>query len=417
MTLRTVDEQLRDILGSIGAIDPIELAILDAQGLLLADDVYSEISLPGLDCAATDGYAIRAIDTRDATEADPVWLPVVADITAGDRSTATSVGPGLAARITTGAPMPPGADAVVPAYRTDRGVARVAIRQPVHTGEFLRRAGEDLAAGQKSLGEGAALGPQQIALLAAIGRDRVSVRPRPRVVALSTGNELVDLGRPLPAGDAYDANSYLIAAAARDAGADAYRIGVAPDDHSRIIEVLESQLLRADLLVTTGGISHGTSDVVRQALGELGTVTFHDVAMDPGRYQGFGYVGSADGGRDTRTPVFCLPGNPGSALVSFEVFVRPAIRMLLGKHQIHRATVQAIALERMDSERGLREFRRGLLHREANGGYSVSLVGGAGPHLVASMASSNCLVVIDESVTEVVAGARVTVVPLLLSHR
>lgn len=417
MTARSVDEHLRKILESIGRIDAIELATLDAQGLLLADDVDTEISLPGLDSAATDGYAIRAIDTRDASPDEPVWLPVVGDVVSGDRPGSVGVGPGLAARITTGAPLPTGADAVVPVSHTDRGVARVAISKPVHTGEFLRRAGEDLQAGQKALGQGAALGPQQIALLAAIGRDRVWVRPRPRVVAVSTGNELADLGRTLPHGDAYDANSYLITAAARDAGAEAYRIGVVPDDHSRLVDVLESQLLRADLVVTTGGISYGTSDVVRPALGELGTVDFYDVAMDPGGYQGFGYLGSGGGSRDTRTPVFCLPGNPGSALVSFEVFVRPVIRMLLGKHQIHRASVQAIALERMESRSGLREYHRGLLHREANGGYSVSLIGGRGQHLLASMASSNCLVVIDETVTEVVAGARVTVVPLLLSHR
>ena len=416
MSPRSVDEQLREILASIGEIDPIELTTLDAQGLLLADDVHTEVAVPSVDCADTDGYAIRAIDTRDATRDHPVELPVVADITAGVR-TSGGVGSGIAARITTGAPIPAGADAVVPVDRTDRGVARVAIRTPVHSGEFIRRAGEDLQLGQRALGAGAALGPQQIALLAGIGRERVTVRPRPRVVTLSVGSELADLGRALPHGDAYDANSHMIAAAARDAGADAYRVGIVPDDHARLVDVLESQLLRADLLVTTGGISHGAGDVVRTALAETGTVQFHDVAMEPGRFQGFGTIGTAEGGRDTRTPIFCLPGNPGAALVAFEVFVRPVIRMLLGKHQIHRASVQAMALERIESAPDVRQYRRGLLHREANGGYSVSLVGRAGSHLLASMASSNCLVVIDESVTEVVAGSRVTVVPLLLSHR
>ncbi len=169
-------------------------------------------------------------------------------------------------------------------------------------------------------------------------------------------------------------------------------------------------MLRADVLITTGGISAGTFDVVRQALGEIGTVDFARVAIDPGRPQGFGHLGD-------NVPIFCLPGNPVSALVSFEIFVRPAIRKLLGKQQVQRATVQAVALERLDSPVGIREFRPGILHREASGGYSVSTVGGTGSHLIGSLSAANCLIVVDEEVSEVVVGSRVTVVPLLLSHR
>jgi molybdopterin molybdotransferase len=154
----------------------------------------------------------------------------------------------------------------------------------------------------------------------------------------------------------------------------------------------------------------GAFDVVKQALSELGTVEFVQVAMQPGKPQGFGHLGN-------RVPIFCLPGNPVSALVSFEVFVRPAIRKLLGKRNVQRATVQAVALEGAHSPPGRRQYRRGVLHREANGGYSVSFAGGAASHLIASMASANCLVVVDESVTEIVAGSRVTVIPLLLSNR
>jgi molybdopterin molybdotransferase len=280
----------------------------------------------------------------------------------------------------------------------------------VHSGECVRRAGEDLPAGAPALGPGAALGPQQLALLAAIGRDRVVVRPRPRVLVISTGSELIEVGHRPAFGEVTDSNSYLVAAAAKDAGADAVRIGIVPDDHSKLLDVLESQLLRADILITTGGVSMGAFDIVKQALSELGTVDFTRVAMQPGKPQGFGHLGN-------RVPIFCLPGNPVSALVSFEVFVRPAIRKLLGKRNLQRATVQAVALERVDSAPGIRQYRRGVLHREATGGYSVSFVGGAGSHLLASMASTNCLVVIDEEVTEVVAGSRVTVIPLLLANR
>jgi molybdopterin molybdotransferase len=356
-----------------------------------------------------DGYAVRAVDTRSAAPDNPVRLPVVGDVVAGATSR-SGMGPGLAMRIMTGAPIPAGADAVIPLEDTDRGVARVTITRQVHTGECVRRTGEDLPAGAPALGVGAALGPQQIALLAAIGRDRVVVRPRPRVLVLSTGSELVEVGHVPSFGEVTDSNSYLLTAAARDAGADARRVGIVPDDHSKLLDVLENQLLRADVLVTTGGVSMGAFDVVKQALSELGTVEFVQVAMQPGRPQGFGHLGN-------RVPIFCLPGNPVSALVSFEVFVRPAIRKLLGKRNLQRAQVQAIALEGARSPAGKRQYRRGVLHREASGGYSVSFAGGAASHLIASMASANCLVQIDEHVTEVLAGSRVTVIPLLLSNR
>jgi molybdopterin molybdotransferase len=407
--LRTVDEHLAYVLDGIGSIDPIELTLLDAQGLLLAENVVTDVPLPGFDNSAMDGYAVRAVDTRAATPENPAVLPVVGDVVAGAKSRG-GMGPGLAMRIMTGAPIPAGADAVIPLEDTDRGVARVTIGRQVHSGECVRRAGEDLPAGAPALGAGAALGPQQLALLAAIGRDRVVVRPRPRVMVISTGSELIEVGQRPSFGEVTDSNSYLVAAAAKDAGADARRVGIVPDDHSKLLDVLENQLLRADILVTTGGVSMGAFDVVKQALTELGTVDFCRVAMQPGKPQGFGHLGN-------RVPIFCLPGNPVSALVSFEVFVRPAIRKLLGKRNLFRATVQAVALERVDSAPGIRQYRRGVLHREASGGYSVSIVGGAGSHLIASMASSNCLVVIDEEVTEVVAGSRVTVIPLLLANR
>ena len=407
--LRTVEEHLASVLAGIGSIDPIELTLLDAQGLLLAENVVTAVALPGFDNSAMDGYAVRAIDTRDASGDHPAVLPVVGDVAAGATSR-SGMGPGLAMRIMTGAPIPAGADAVIPLEDTDRGVARVALHRAVRTGECVRRAGEDLASGAAALGAGAALGPQQIALLAAIGRDRVIVRPRPRVLVVSTGSELIEVGHKPAFGEVTDSNSYLLTAAARDAGADARRVGIVPDDHAKLLDTLESMLLRADIIITTGGVSMGAYDVVKEALSELGTVEFTRVAMQPGKPQGFGHLGN-------RIPIFCLPGNPVSALVSFEAFVRPGIRKLLGKRNLHRATVQAVALERMDSPAGVRQYRRGVLHREATGGYSVSLVGGPGSHLIASMAASNCLIQIDEEVTEVVVGSRVTVIPLLLANR
>ncbi len=406
---RTVDEHLQTVLDGVGSLDPIELTLLDAQGLLLAEDIRADFPLPNFDNSAMDGYAVRATDTESATPEDPVRLQVVGDVAAGAKSR-SGMGPGLAMRIMTGAPVPAGADAVIPLEDTDRGLARVALHRPVRSGECVRRAGEDLAAGAPALGAGAALGPQQLGLLAAIGRDRVVVRPRPRVMILSTGSELIEVGHTPAFGEVIDSNSYMIASAAKDAGADARRIGIVADDHAKLLDVLESQLLRADILITSGGVSMGAYDVVKEALGELGTVEFTTVAMQPGKPQGFGHLG--DG-----VPIFCLPGNPVSSLVSFEAFVRPAIRKLLGKRSLQRATVSAVALDGAPSPAGVRQYRRGVLHRERSGGYSVSLSGGAGSHLLASLALSNCLIVIGEEQTEITAGSEVTVIPLLLSNR
>jgi molybdopterin molybdotransferase len=408
--LRSVADQLAKVLDSIGSLDPIQQPLLDAQGLLLAEEIIADGPLPSFDNSAMDGYAVRAVDLKQASADKPVVLPVVGDVVAGTRAV-SGMGPGLCMRIMTGAPIPPGADAVIPLEDTDRGVAKVAIFRSARTGECVRRAGEDLAAGAIALGPGAALGPQQIALLAAVGHDRVLVRPRPRVVVISTGSELVEVGRRPTFGEISDSNSYMLAAAARDAGADAFRVGIVPDDHAKLLDTLDSQLSRADLIITSGGVSMGAYDVVKEALSQLGTVEFTRIAMQPGMPQGFGHLG-----RD-RTPIFCLPGNPVSSLVSFEVFVRPAIRKLLGKRNVQRQTIQAIALERMESPDGKRQFRRGLLHREPDGRYSVSLVGGHGSHLIAAMAAANCLVVVEEDVTEVVPGSRVTVLPLMLAQR
>jgi molybdopterin molybdotransferase len=408
--LRPVADQLAKVLDSIGSVDPIQLTLLDAQGLLLAEQIVADRPLPGFDNAAMDGYAVRAVDLRHASTDKPVVLPVVGDVVAGARAV-SGMGPGLCMRIMTGAPIPPGADAVVPLEDTDQGVARVAIRRPARSGECVRRAGEDLAAGAVVLGPGAALGPQQIALLAATGHDRVLVRPRPRVVIISTGSELVEVGKIAGHGEVSDSNSYMLAAAARDAGADAYRVGIIPDDHARLLDVLDSQLLRADMIITTGGVSMGAFDIVKDALSQIGTVEFTKIAMSPGMPQGFGHLGRE------RTPIFCLPGNPVAALVSFEVFVRPAIRKLLGKRNVQRQTLQAVSLERMQSPDGKRQYRRGLLQREPDGRYAVSLIGGSGSHMIAAMAASNCLVVVGEDVTEVVPGSRVTVLPLMLAQR
>ncbi len=404
----SVEEHLERVLDGIQPLPPYDQPLLDALGLPVGEPIVAGIDLPAFDNSGMDGYAVHSADLAGADPGAPVALPVVGEAAAG-QTNLFALPPGTAAKIMTGAPVPSGADAVVPVEWTDGGVARVRIDRPAEPGLYVRRTGEDIRTGELAVRAGTPIGPAQVGLLAAVGRERVLVRPRPRVVVLSTGSELVDVGRRPGVGEILDSNSYALAAAARDAGAEVYRAGIVPDDHARLMRVLEGQLVRADLIVTSGGVSAGAYDVVKEALTELGTVEFVGVAMQPGKPQGFGTLGP-DG-----TPIFCLPGNPVSALVSFEVFVRPAVRLMLGKRHLVRRSVRAAAVRPLSSPPGRRQYRRGLLHREADGHYSVEPVGGAGSHLLAGLAQANCLIVIDEEVTEVPEGDQVTVIPLLLA--
>jgi molybdopterin molybdotransferase len=405
--LKSVDAHLHDIMSVVKPLTGLDLTLADAHGCVLVEDVHASFPLPPFDNSAMDGYAVRSEDLRTASVGAPVVLPVVGDVAAGSTSPYT-VQPGLCVRIMTGAAMPPGADAVVPLERTDGGIAQVTIGQPVEVGSCIRRAGEDALSGAEVLAAGTHLGATQLGLLAAVGRDRVQVRPRPRVVVLSTGSELVDPGQPLSRGQIPDANSALLTAAALEAGAIAYRVGIVPDEPGVLADTLEDQLIRADLIVTTGGVSVGAYDVVKDVLSRVGTVQFDRVAMQPGMPQGFGTIGP------DKTPFFGLPGNPVSAYVSFEVFVRPALRRMLGVEPIARPVVRAPVTHPLRSPAGKRSFLRAWLAVE-DGAYTVRPVGGAGSHLIAALAASNALIVLPEDTTEVVAGEPVSV--LLLERR
>ena len=405
--MRTVERHLDEVLAAMPQPEPIELAVLDAQGLLCAEEVVSQRALPAFDQAALDGYAARSEDVAAATVHAPVELGVVGESVAGV-SAPSSIGPGLALKVAAGAMMPTGADLVVPAVWTDQGAVRVAVQAAPPAGSYVRRTGDDVAPGDPAVGVGTPIGPAQISLLAAVGRERVLVRPRPRIAVLCAGSELVDVGTLPAPGQIVDVNSYALAAAARDAGAEAYRSGILPSDKRRLTEVLESQLLRSDLVLIAGTFASGGSDMVQDALAELGQMRFSQVTMHPGPAQGFGRLG-----RDS-IPVLCIPGEPVAALVSFEVFVRPAIRLMLGKRQLFRRTVQAIAGQSMVSPLGYRQYLHGTVMRHPDGGYVVEPVGDGTDALLARMARANCLIVIDEDVTEVAAGGLVTVMPLLL---
>lgn len=403
--MKRVADHLSDILSAVRPLTPLDVQLLDAHGCVLVEDVVAPWPLPQFDNSAMDGYAVRAEDVRDASEDEPVELPVVADIAAGETQVDT-IGPGLAARIMTGAPVPVGADAVVPVEYTDGGTARVRITLAAQAGRHLRRIGEDVQAGDTVLTAGTFLGAAQVGLLAAVGKDRVKVRPRPRVVVISTGRELVEPGLPLALGQITDSNSYTLTASAREAGAVAFRIAPVPDDETKLLSLIEDQLVRADVIVTSGGISAGAYDVVKAVLSELGTVTFDKVAMQPGMPQGFGTIG------DEATPIFTLPGNPVSAFVSFEVFVRPAIRKMLGVSRLHRPSVKAILQSTLRSPEGKRQFARARWQPASDGSYLVTPLAGQASHMLADLAYANALVVVPEQVTEVAAGQVVDTVLL-----
>ncbi len=391
-------------------LDPTSLELAAAEGCVLAEDVTAAVALPSFDNSSMDGYAVLADDVAGASQDAPATLRVTGEIAAGDVG-AYALVPGAAIKIMTGAQLPAGADAVVPVEWTDGGVAQVRVHQPAEPGNAIRRVGGDAAQGETLLTAGTRMRPMQIAVAASAGRKTVSVRPRPRVVVLSTGDELTEPGTPLVPGRIWDSNSYMIAAAAREAGAVAYRHSVVPDDPAGVLPALEEQLIRADLLITTGGVSMGGEhDVVKEALRELGTVTFRKVAMQPGMPQGFGVIGrGGEGGEggEEMVPIFTLPGNPVSAYVSFQIFVRPALAALQGTDDLSLTPVQATLTGPARSPSGRRSYLRGVLD-----GNKVTPLSGQGSHQIAYLGRANALIVVPEWETQLPAGDTVDVLVL-----
>lgn len=381
------------------ATEPVALA--DARGRVLATDLVAPHPLPPFSNSAMDGYAVRSADLVDL----PVELPVAADVPAG-RTDGPALAAGTAHRIMTGAAIPDGADAVVQVEWTDAGTERVRIDRPVTAGQNVRGAGEDVTVGQVVLPAGTVLGPAQVGLAAAVGAGTVPVRRRPRVLVLSTGSELVAPGEPLRHGQIHESNGPMLAAAVEDAGARGELLRFVPDDVAQFVRTLDDALAAraddpVDLVLTSGGVSAGAYEVVKDAFSGRG-VTFIKVAMQPGMPQGVGHHRGPTG----EVAVVTVPGNPVSSLVSFEVFVRPVLRAALGHPQPERPRVRARLAEALDSPPGRRQFRRGRVDAVAG---TVTPVGGAGSHLLAALARADCLLVVDEATTRVEAGETVEV--------
>jgi molybdenum cofactor synthesis domain-containing protein len=413
--MKSVDEHLAGILGALTPLAPLDLALLEARGAVLAETVAAPVSLPPFDNSAMDGYAVCSADLVSASPETPVALQVVGEVLAGDQGV-YGIRPGLCTRIMTGAPMPGGADAVVPVEWTDGGTVQVRISRTASAGNYIRRTGEDVVEGQVVVPPGTPLGAAQLGMLASLGRSRVLVRPRPRVVVLSTGSELREPGSPLAHGQIWDSNSFMLTAAVAEAGGVGYRQQTVGDEPDKVLEAVHDQLTRADALITSGGVSMGARDVVKEAFSGAearltSAVEFTKVAMRPGKPQGFGLVG------DAHTPIFTLPGNPVSAYVSFQVFVRPALRALQGLPPEPPTTVTAEVTADLRSPAGIRHYLRGVLsftdERATGGpGYVVVPAEGQGSHQMAALATANALIVIREDLEFLPAGSHVEVLRL-----
>jgi molybdopterin molybdotransferase len=401
--LISVEEHLAGILAWLPTPDPIELRVADGLGLVLAEPAMCEVTVPAQDNSAMDGFAVLVEDLASASRATPVQLPVIGEVVAGSGSSPTVVS-GTCVRIMTGAPIPPGASAVVPVELTGGGGDHVSFHLPVRLGENIRHAGEDLVPGLELVAAGRRLGPADVALLSAAGVARVRCVPAPRVVIMSTGDELVPAEHVPGPGQIRDSNTPMLSAMVRAAGAIPFATGAVVDSHSALVEAFESNRGHADLFVCTGGASAGTRDLLAEVIAELGEASAVKVAMRPGMPQIRGRIGS--------TPIIGLPGNPVSAYVSFEVFVRPAIRALQGRRDVHRPTVVARAGEPLTAPPHKRGYVRVRLTREG-GGWTAVPTGAQGSHVISSIAQADGLAIVPELVEEVRVGDEVRVMLLV----
>jgi molybdopterin molybdotransferase len=368
---------------------------------VLAEDALAAIDLPRFPSSAMDGFALRAADT-------PGSLPIVARIAAG-RPAPRPLESGEAMTIATGGVVPEGADAVVPVERTDGGVERVAVTAPVTAGAYIRRAGEDVMAGTVVQRAGDAVTERSVAVLASVGCAQVRVVRRPHVVVISTGDELVEVGHPLAHGQIVDSNGIMLVALARSAGASAWRTPHAHDVDDEFRAVLSAALREADVVVTSGGVSMGAYDTVKAVLSQSGEVDFVKVAQHPAMPQGAGRLG------ERRVPIVTLPGNPVSSFVSFELYVRPLVRRLMGRRELTRPTEPATLLAPVDSPAGKQQYVRAVLEVGADGARRVRPVGGQGSHVVGGLAMADALVVLPPHVTRAEAGDVVDVLDLTRS--
>ncbi|MEJ2210784.1 MAG: molybdopterin molybdotransferase MoeA [Anaerolineae bacterium] len=407
----SVEDALSQILEHVRPLEPEWVPILEAPGRVLVEEIISEIQIPPFDNSAMDGYAVRSADVAGATPQTPVPLDVVGSVAAGYVAGAR-VRPGTALRIMTGAPLPEGADAVVPyedtsdfdrpkEERLSHPASQIEVRQPVQPHDHVRPAGEDIHHGERVLEPGRMLRPQEIGVLASLGHATVLVHRRPRVAILATGDELLEVHEPLTPGKIRNSNEYTNSALVTRTGGVPLRLGIARDVREDLVAKIRAGLAQgADLFLTSGGVSVGDYDVVKDVLGSEGRMQFWQVNMKPGKPLAFGLLAGG-------VPLIGLPGNPVSAMVSFEQFARPAILKMLGRTDLAKPTVQAIVDEDVENS-GRRGFVRVLVTRQADG-YHARTTGEQGSGVLTSMSKANGLAIVPEETYHVAAGTELTV--------
>ncbi len=422
--LLRLEEARGRMLAGVRPLSAERVDLDEALGRVLAEPVVTQLSLPPWDNSAMDGFAVRAADVMGASLADPIILAVIGEVAAGHAPT-VSVRAGSAIRVLTGAPVPPGADAVVPVEDTDapRGVAErpehVAVRGSAAPGAHIRLAGSDVRAGERLLDPGISITPPRLALAAATGHAGLLVHRRPRVAVLATGDELVPAGQSLGAAQIHDSNSVSLAAQVQAAGADPLRLGIARDSFDEVVARLREGIAAADMVIVSGGVSVGAHDVVKEAFDTVGTLDLWRVAVQPGKPVAFGHAPrSGDGDHDAgEGPIllFGLPGNPVSTFVTFELFVRPVLRRLAGyADATGRLLIRAELLEPVTKSRGRRAFLRVRLEPDPErvSGWRASLAGSQGSHVISALAEANGLAIVPEGVDFLPAGALVDVMVL-----
>ena len=395
-----VEEVQERILAGIGAKGSETIPILEAEGRVLAEDISADMNVPPWDNSAMDGFAVQAADIEQAGASSPVTLQVVGDLPAGTAPN-RPVGPGEAIRIMTGAPVPPGADTVVRFEDTRSEGAAVLILEAIMKGKNVRRSGEDVKQGDVVLRAGKLLRSQEVGMLAVAGRQSVSAIQRPTVALLATGDEVVDAGEPVLPGKIRNINSYTNAAQVRRHGGLPMMLGIVPDDAEKIRGTIRRAIADgADILVTSGGVSVGDYDFVKQILAEEGEIEFWWINMKPGKPMAFGRIGGI--------PFFGLPGNPVSAMISFELFVRPAIGKMLGREPRPMRSVRARLLDPIPRKDSRRHYLRVRL-TPVGDGWDASLTGSQGSGILSSLVEADGLAVIPENVSSLEAGTEVEV--------
>jgi molybdopterin molybdotransferase len=410
----SVEEALAKIINSIQILDSEGKPLLDCLGQVLAEDVYSPFDVPPHDNSAMDGYAVQSESITGANYKNPKVLRVVGEVAAG-RVSDLKVGPGTAIRIMTGAFIPSGADVVVPFEDTDEidrkqaaiSKTEIGVRVSLAEGCNIRRRGEDIAQGELVLTKGKLLRPADIGVLASLGKSMVSVIRRPLVGILATGNEIVEINQPLLPGKIYNSNSYSLAAQVLRYGGIPELLGIAPDDVQQLTTAVRDGL-ECDILVTSGGVSLGDYDVVKQVLATEGNVSFWTVRMKPGKPLAFGMFKRSDG---KQIPHLGLPGNPVSSMITFEVFARPAILKMMGRSNLVKSNITAVMEDSVGNKDGRRIFARVVVTRR-DGKYFAHITGPQGSGILSSMTKANGLAIIPENTKEVKPGAPVEVMML-----